>query len=272
MNDLHRELAPISEEAWEQIDGEAKRTLKLTLAARRLVDFVGPLGWATSAVGLGRTETAAGLPRKDVQARLRWTQPLVEFRTPFQLARDELESIARGAKDADLQPVIEAARSAALAEDHAVFHGFAAGKISGIFEASADNALTLTEDYEKYPRVVAEARDKLQSLGVNGPYGIALGERCYTGLTQATSGGYPVIKHVQRELTGPIVWAPAIDGAVLLSLRGDDFELIVGQDFSIGYLDHSGTEVQLYLQESFSFLVYSPEAAVPLVYASEKQG
>jgi uncharacterized linocin/CFP29 family protein len=55
-------------------------------------------------------------------------------------------------------------------------------------------------------------------------------------------------------------------GAAVLSQRGGDFELIVGQDFSIGYLEHSATMVRLYLQETFTFRVLSPEAAIPLVY------
>ena len=45
MNHLLRELAPITDEAWEQIDAEARRSLKHYLAARRLMDFEGPLGW-----------------------------------------------------------------------------------------------------------------------------------------------------------------------------------------------------------------------------------
>ena len=78
-----------------------------------------------------------------------------------------------------------------------------------------------------------------------------------------------MIEHVRRLLEGPIVWAPGVDGAAVLSVRGGDFELTVGQDFSIGYLDHTPTTVRLYLQESFTFRVLSPEAAVPLTYASD---
>ena len=68
------------------------------------------------------------------------------------------------------------------------------------------------------------------------------------------------------------MWAPAVSGAVVISQRGDDHELTVGQDFSIGYLDHTATAVRLYLQESFTFRVLSPEAAVPLRYPSAASG
>lgn len=270
MSLLLRDLAPISEAAWKEIDEEAKRTLKVMLAARKLVDFVGPLGWQHSAVNLGRTESIAS-PAEGLETHLRRVQPLVELRFPFELARSEIEAIDRGSKAPDLQAVVDAARAVGLAEDQAVFHGFAAAGITGIAEVAAQPALALTDDYERYPQVVATALSNLRNAGVAGPYAIALGPRCYKGLSETTTvGGYRIYDHVRRLLDGPVVWAPALDGAVVLSLRGGDFELTVGQDMSIGYLAHSAATVQLYVQESFTFRVLSGEAAVPLAYASKR--
>jgi uncharacterized linocin/CFP29 family protein len=266
MNNLLRELAPISSKAWAQIDDEAKRTLKLVLAARRLVDFNGPLGWDVSSLSDGRVVELPSQVEKGVEGRLRKVQPLVELRVPFELSRQELEAIGRGAQDPNLDPVRHAARAAAIAEDRAIFLGYPEAHIAGIEEVSASSNLMLSEDYEAYPKVVAEATNKLRAAGVGGPYAIALGPRCFAGLTRTTNGGYPVMEHVRRLLDGPIVWAPAADGAVVMSLRGGDFELAVGQDFSIGYLDHTATTVRLYVQESFTFRVLAPEAAVPLRY------
>jgi uncharacterized linocin/CFP29 family protein len=270
MNDLLRELAPVSSEAWEEIEDEARRTLKDMLAARKLVDFRGPLGWEASVVNLGRAERidppAEGKVAA-IEARRRTVQPLIELRVPFELSREELEAVARGADDADLDAVRQAARQAAVVEDRAVFQGYEAAGIKGIMQIAGKSGLSLTDNFEKYPGVVAEAVARLRSDGVDGPYGIALGPRCYTGLTKTTVGGYPVIEHVRRLLDGPIVWAPAVNGAVVLSTRGGDFELTVGQDFSVGYLEHSATSVRLYLQESFTFRVLSPEAAIPLTYS-----
>jgi uncharacterized linocin/CFP29 family protein len=269
MSETLRNLAPVSAAAWQQIDAEATRTLKAMLAGRRLVDVTGPRGWETSALGAGRVEALAEPPDKGVEASLRITTPLVEFRAPFELVRSELEAIARGAPDADLGAVGEVARAAALAEDRAIFRGYAPAGIRGICEVAAGSALKIGEDYERYPKLVADAMEALRSAGIDGPYGIALGPRCFTGLSQtATRGGFPVIEHVRGVLDGPIVRAPAVNGAVVLSLRGGDFELILGQDFTIGYLEHSATSVRLYLEESFTFRVLCPQAAVPLVYAS----
>jgi uncharacterized linocin/CFP29 family protein len=266
MNDLLREQAPISAQAWAEVEAEAKRTLKTLLAARRLVDFEGPLGWTASSVPTGRADKLSPPLQEGAVSRLRGVLPLTELRVPFEISRDELEAIGRGARDADLDPVRNAARAAGIAEDRAIFRGYEPAGIVGIFEASASQSLSIPADYEGYPDVVAEATHRLRSEGVNGPYGIALGPRCYTGLTRSTTRGYPIINHVRQLLDGPIVWAPAADGAVVMSLRGGDFELTVGQDFSVGYLDHTSTSVLLYLQETFTFRVLTPQASVPLTY------
>ena len=268
MGTLFRHLAPISATAWAEIDEEAKRTLKASLAGRKLVDFVGPLGRCTAAVSTGRAKPVSSpLSGGGVGARLRQSQPLVELRVPFELSRAELDAIDHGAKDADLDPVIHAAQRIAEAEDRAIFHGYAAAAIEGICQA-AQNTVSLPANFEEYPVAVAHAIARLHAAGVDGPYAIALSRQSYVGLTETTKGGYPILPHVRRLLDGPIVWAPALDGAVVLSMRGGDFELTVGEDLSIGFLDHTDDTVRLYLKESFTFRTLSPQAAVALSQAS----
>ena len=266
MNHLLRELAPISTAGWQEIEKEATRTLKTTLAARRLVDFVGPQGWSSSAVGTGRSEPIAAPGEGHVRARLRKVLPLVELRIPFEMSIGDLDDVERGAKDPDTDAVIAAARAIAIAEDRAVFHGFPAAGIRGICEAQAKEGLPIGDDYELFPEVVTTALNRLRDEGVDGPYAIALGEECYKGLTETTHGGYPVLDHIRHLVDGPLVWAPGLDGSLVLSMRGDDFQLTVGQDFSIGYLGHDNDKVRLYIEESFTFWLLSPQAAIPLVH------
>ncbi|MBA4095578.1 MAG: bacteriocin [Rhodospirillum sp.] len=271
MNHLMRAIAPLTEGEWKAVDEEAKQTLKLNLAARRLVDFSGPHGWQTSSINLGRVDRTDVDLRPGVETRRRRVQTLIELRAPFELSRQELDIIARGGRDPDLRPVTEAARSIAIAENQAVFNGFEAGHITGIFDAAQQSALHLTDDYVHYPEVVAEALGKLRNLGIVGPYGIVLGPRCYIGLTETTTGGgYRVYDHVKRLLNGPVVWTPGIDGAIVVSMRGGDFELTVGEDLSIGYLSHTADTVRLYLQESLTFRVLTAEAAIPLRYRNSR--
>jgi uncharacterized linocin/CFP29 family protein len=267
MNDLLRDLAPISDAAWKEIDDQARQALTVELAARKLVDFVGPKGWQTSAMNLGRVAALKGAPADGVTAAMRQVQPLVELRAPFALSRAELESIARGARDPDVEPLIQAAIQIARAEDRAVFHGWAGAGIGGICERTPHKALRIPEKYEAYPAVVAEAVRTLKVAGVGGPYAIALGPRCFTGLMQAMGhGGFPVLEVVKHVVDGDVVWAPGVDGAVVLSTRGGDFELVVGRDLSIGYTGHDATKVNLYLLESLTFRALSPEAAICLHY------
>jgi uncharacterized linocin/CFP29 family protein len=268
MNRLLRELAPVSDTGWREIEKEATRTLKATLAARRLVDFVGPRGWEASAVSTGRSDDIAA-PGHNVSGRLRHVLPFAELRVPFALSRKELAAVDRGARDFDADPIVAAARDIAIAEDRAVFHGYADAGITGICKAQAAEAVRLGEDRDAYPVAVTTALNKLRNAGVMGPYAMALGNRCYTDLTEATEGGYPVLAHVRRLVDGPIVWAPGIDGAVVLSQRGEDFELNVGQDFAIGYAHHDAERVHLYIEESFTFWLLSPHAAIPLAHRTE---
>jgi len=268
VNHLLRELAPVSNPAWEAIEEEASRTLRHHLAARKLVDFSGPHGWEHSAETLGRADPLRTAPAKGVDAAIRRTQPLAELRTPFELSRRELEAIDRGSRDYDLQVVIDAARQAASVEDAAVFHGYDAAGIAGISDSTPHSPVVIGDDYNQYPGTVARAVAMLQAAGIAGPYAIALGPRCYTGVIETTErGGYPVLEHIRLILGGPVVWAPAVDGAVVVSMRGGDFELTCGQDFSIGYLDHGADTVRLYLEESMTFRALSPDAGVALVYS-----
>jgi len=267
MDDLRRELAPLSAKAWKAIDDEARQELAVVLAGRRIVDFTGPLGWTAAAVPTGHLQALGSAPVEGVSAALRRVLRMVELRVDLELPRRELDALDRGAAKLTLDAVRSAANAIGIAEDRAIFHGFPEAEIEGICSAAEGAALSLTRDYQKYPLVVSEALARLRTAGVAGPYAIALGPDCYRGLTgTATSGGYPVLEHVRQLIGGEIIWAPGIRGAVVASQRGGDFELVVGRDFSIGYQDHSATSLMLYLQESFTFRLLSPEAAVPLVY------
>ncbi len=267
MNHLHRSLAPISDAAWAEIDEEAGRSLEHFLAARKLVDVEGPLGLDTAAVSLGRIEKVSSPSGDEVTAAVRTAQPLLEIRRRFSLARSEIDAVDRGAQDADLDPVVDAARAFAIAEDTAVFRGFAAGHIAGMHDASPHDVIALTEDFDRYPNHVAKAIAVLKEAGVGGPYALALGPRCYAGVIESTDkGGYPLMSHLSLILGGPVVWAPAVDGAVVMSERRGDFQLTLGEDASIGYVSHDADSVVLEMRESMTFQALSPEAAVVLEY------
>jgi uncharacterized linocin/CFP29 family protein len=264
MNHLLREHAPISDQGWKLLDDEARDRLAPALASRKLVDFSGPQGWEHSATNLGRVEQLDSAPSEGVSGLRRRVLPLVELRADFELSRAELRDGDRGADDVDLQALDRAAHQIGLAENVAVFHGWN-DAITGIAQASPHEQLSLGADTSAYPRQVAEAVETLLCEGISGPYGIALGREQYRRVIEtAEHGGYPLIDHLRKIVEGPFVWAPGVKGAVVLSLRGGDFVFESGQDLSIGYDSHDAEAVRLYLEESFSFHVATPEAAVAL--------
>jgi uncharacterized linocin/CFP29 family protein len=268
MSHLLRELAPITERGWELIEEEAKRQLTVALAARRLVDFSGPHGWTHSSVNLGRTEAVDGGPLDGIDARRRRVLALVEARAGFSLSRSELEDADRGAEDPDLDPLSDAARRLALIENVAVFNGWEAAGIAGITAASTNAPIQLPGEMTACPRCVAEAVQVLRENGIDGPYGLALSPDIHRRVVATTEhGGYPLFEHLRNIVGGPLVWAPGVEGGVVVSLRGGDFVLDCGEDASIGYAAHDAESVDLYLVETFTFHVATPEAAVALVNA-----
>jgi uncharacterized linocin/CFP29 family protein len=263
MDNLHRELAPVSDAAWEQIGEEATRTLKRHLAARRVVDVQGPAGYDLSAAGTGHVQ-GIDPPADGVLARQRRVLPLVELRVPFTLDREQIDDVERGAGDSDWQPAKDAARQLAFAEDRAIVDGYTAAGIEGIRPGSTNPQLDLPDSVREYPAAFAHALGQLREAGVEGPYSVLLSAEAYIAVSETSDHGYPVMEHINRIVSGDIVWAPAISGALVLTTRGGDFSLQLGQEASIGYLSHTPTEVQLYLQETLTFQMFTGEASVSL--------
>ena len=270
MNNLYRELAPISVMAWSQIEEETSRTLKRYLAGRRVVDLQGPSGSMLAAVGTGHLRSVAA-PEDGVITRQREIKAIVEVRVPFELDRQQIDDVERGANDSDWQPAKDAARQIAFAEDRAIFDGYTAAGIVGIRQGTSNPKKPLPADVRQYPDAIAQALSQLRLVGVNGPYAVLLGAEAYTALAETSDQGYPVLEHVKRLVDDKIIWAPAINGAFVVTTRGGDFELHVGQDVSIGYLSHNDVAVRLYLQETFTFLLLTSEAAVALARSANAE-
>lgn len=269
MNHLRRELAPITEAAWAQIDEEATRSLKLSLAARRMVDVAPALGWSADAVATGAIQPLTSAGQDGVEAAVRVPLPLLELRTPFTLSLADLDSADRGNPAIDTDPVVAAARRAAAAEDTMVFAGLEGAPFAGVIPSSTHEPIQLGDDVTDYPEKVAHAVAVLRKAGVGGPFAVALGDEEYTGVAETTEHGYPILEHLQRLLGGEVVWAPALSGGVVLSCRGGDFSLVLGQDYAIGYAGHERDAVHLYLEESVAFTILTPSAAVQGVEAEQ---
>ncbi|HPG27223.1 MAG TPA: family 1 encapsulin nanocompartment shell protein [Myxococcota bacterium] len=263
---MNRHLAPISDTAWRRIESEARDMLTMRLAARRLVDFEGPFGWLHSGLDLGRAESLECEVDSRATIRRRVVRPLIELRVPFTLERQAIERADRGASRIDLDPLREAARVFAAAEDDAIFEGYADADIPGLITDSTNEGVAISGEGTRLADAVAEALEQLRRAGVSGPYVVALGPEAHKALARASgAGGYPMARHVRGLVDRDVIWAATLRGGVVASLRGGDFRMVCGRDAAIGYVGHDDDHIRLYLEESFTAELTGPEAAVPLL-------
>jgi len=90
MDILKRGLAPITDQAWQEIDRQAKKVFLNHLTGRYFVDVIGPKGWDFVAVGLGRLNVPENQKEGDVRFGIHMVQPLVEIRTSFQIVERQI--------------------------------------------------------------------------------------------------------------------------------------------------------------------------------------
>jgi uncharacterized linocin/CFP29 family protein len=260
---LKRDVAPITDAAWAVIDEEARRSLRADLSARRFVDVTGPKGAEYAGVNMGRIQ----LPKKNevegVRFGIRQVQPLIETRVPFELNIWELDNVERGAEDPDLDALTEACRKAACFEDRAIYEGFEDGCIHGLADSSPHDKFELDGGGSEHADAVAAAVMTMLDAGVDGPFGLVLGSQAYRKMI--TGGGeYPPLRRLRSIIEGPIIHSRVLTGGLVVSMRGGDLELVLGEDFAVGYETHDAQKVRLFVTESFTFRVLDPAAVVAL--------
>ncbi|MGM7649325.1 family 1 encapsulin nanocompartment shell protein, partial [Nocardia sp. JW2] len=124
----------------------------------------------------------------------------------------ELDDIERGAPDADLDNLKDAAQKIAFAEDRAIFEGYAAAGITGIRAAASCTPITLPSNVVDIPDAISRALTGLRLAGVQGPYSVLLSADLYTKVSETSDHGHPIRTHIERLIDGEIIWAPAITG------------------------------------------------------------
>jgi len=265
MDFLKRELAPLTDLAWSYIEEEAVRALSSNLSDRRVVDVTEPKGFDFSAVNLGYLEPSH-LVEDGVHYGVRRVLPLVELRVPIELDVWTLDNLARGAANVDTESVTRAALKLAAFEERAVYAGFAPAGIQGLDQSLSNEVASLGLEVAGFSDVIAKAVLVLNDRGVQGPFAVVLGSKPFR-LLHSYQSSDPPREQIAKVLGGPILHSAVLQGGFVLSLRGGDFELVLGQDASLGYDWHDRGKVHLYLTESFTFQVLGPEAVVPLSYA-----
>jgi uncharacterized linocin/CFP29 family protein len=263
MDILKRSLAPITDQAWKEIEKEAKSVLTNNLSARKFVDVKGPKGFDFAAVGLGRLKVPADQQFPGVSYGIHQVQPMLEVRVPFELNIWELDNIVRGAKDIDLSPLTEAAKKAANFEDQVIYHGFEPGNITGLAHSSGYSLLEIDLNAAGLLEGVSQAVIKLKDEAIDGPYTLVVGQKVWQTLNVYATG-YPIRKNVEKLLGGPVIYSPVVDNSYIVPSDADSLQLIIGQDFSIGYETNDSRTVRLFITESFTFRVLDPRYVLHL--------
>jgi len=264
MDLLRRELAPISPQGWSEIDTMAKETLVANLSGRKFIDIDGPHGIGHACVTLGRLSVPREQKGGKVKYGIHQVQPLVEARVNFKLQTWELDNIGRGAKDIQLNSLVEACREIALFEETILFEGFKPGNIIGLHATVHDKTLPLSLDMDVIVDAVAEGQTRMLKDGVEGPANLVVSAPLWKFLARSAPGG-TLRSTLESQIGGQVVYSECVKDALLVSARGGDLELTVGQDFAIGYHSHSTSDIDLFVTESFTFRVIAPEALVGFV-------
>jgi uncharacterized linocin/CFP29 family protein len=255
MDILKRNIAPLTEEAWNEIDQRAIEVLHSHLSARKVVHVEGPKGWDYTVVPEGRLALVD--EEDDVKTGVYKSTALVEARVSFELERWEMDNLVRGAKDVELEALENAVHKLAVFEEEAIYNGYDKGQIKGLKASSEQETLNFGEDAKTILEMIAKGRIMLQDAFAEKPYNLVVGDEAWKRINRE-SNNYPLVKQVEELIGGKVIYSKVVKGAFLLPDDHEDLEMTIGQDYSIGYEAHTDEKVKLFITESFAFRVLDP--------------
>ena len=253
---LYRNLAPISNEVWEEIDERASEVLKSYLSARRVVNVNGPKGFAHNVITDGRLANTEELENGISYGNYK-VIPLVESRVEFDMDRWELDNLQRGAKDIDYEPLENAMRDIALFEEEAIYNGLDNAIIDGIENSIELETINFGQEAKGIMEAITKGLVELRKNFAQKPFSLVVNEEAYKRILSSETA-YPLDVRIKELIGGDIIFSHVVDGAFLLPLNHEDLELTIGRDFSIGYQDHDAEKVRFFATESFTFRVLDP--------------
>lgn len=255
MDILKRSIAPLTEEAWKEVDERAIEVLHSHLSARKVVHVEGPKGWDYTVVPEGRLTLVDN--EKDVKTGVYKSTPLVEARISFELDRWEMDNLVRGAKDVELEALEDAVHKLAIFEEEAIYNGYDKGQIKGLKASSEQETLKFGDNAKSILEMVAKGMIMLQDAFAAKPYNLVVGDEAWKRINRE-SNNYPLVKQVEELIGGKVIYSKVVQGAFLLPQGHEDLEMTIGQDYSIGYESHTDEKVRLFITESFAFRVLDP--------------
>lgn len=259
MDILKKELAPLTTEAWDEIESRAKEVLLSQLSARKAIHVKGPYGWNYTVIPEGRLNPVK--EDEDFCVGIFEVKPLLESKIYFKLSKREMDLLSRGAKDIDLTPLEEAVKKAALFEERVLYKGFEAANIQGLEEASSHEELPFGNNNEEIIHSISQGMIILKNAFVNSPYTLIAGKEAWIKINVETDG-YPLKKQIENLTGKSVIYSEIVDGALLLPYDNENLEMTLGNDFSIGYESSDEKTVQLFISESFTFRIIDSKLIV----------
>lgn len=252
MDIFKRNLAPISDQAWQEIDLRAEDVISSQLTTRKTLKVNGPFGLSFTSVPTGRLDLLEN-KTSNVKLGMYNNKPLLETRISFELSKWELDNLLRGAKDIELGALEDAAKEIARFEDDVIYNGNKDAGITGLMEESGLEK-TVKLESQDILSAVSEALIDLKNAFVEGPFNFIVSRKLYNALNKV-HGSRLLRMIVQEMIGGQVIVSEMIDGGLLLPLAHDDIEFTIGQEYTIGYESHSDDLVKLFIMNSFTLRV-----------------
>ncbi len=193
MNILKKDLAPITGQAWDEIELQSERVIKEFLTGRTFADVNGPKGIDLGAISTGRLKIPPNQHIEGVNVGIREVMPLIEVRKPFTLDLWELDNSSRSADDIDLSSLEKAAQQMAAFEDQCLYYGVKYTDSPGLLNAMEGKPMKVSPDTSDFMRAVAEQLASFKKEAVEGPYTMILPDQVWIELV-SNSTAYPFLK------------------------------------------------------------------------------
>lgn len=265
MDFLKRDFAPLTEKIWEELDERAREVFIRNLRLRKIIEVDGPYGWDFSSYALG-TLNIIDNPKSALGWGIRESLPLIEVRYPFELDIWELDNIERGYQTPDLTSLEEAARNLSEFENKIILKGEDKAKITGLFTIAKQNFVkSCSEKVNDFVKSVFDAKQKFRKDGIEGPFVLVINKEIWERLF-AQQNAYPLTLLLKEIMNLEIETIDNLENSFIISTRGDDFKLILGQDLSLGYELRIENKIRLFFTETFTFHIKTPEAIVGLEF------
>lgn len=256
MNNLNKNNAPISDKAWEVLNERAKEILLKSISARKIMSIknVGDSkSISTGKINIKKIE--------NVEYGVYEVLPLIETRFNFTLNRWELDNIDRGDNNIDLANLDEAVLKAAKFEENAIYTGLE--KIEGLINSCDNPTMNMGSTPKEILENISKAMIILKDKYITGQLDLVVTYETWVKLNSIDSH-IPLIRRIKELINGEIIISRFVPNNILIPHKDENFEISVGNDFSIGYQNHTSKEVTLFITESFTFRILDKELFIIL--------